>query len=199
MEVTFQLNRKSRRALEKVYSKIKVDKGDCQDGCGKCCIADIDIAYIEFAYMIQGMDKEELYERFSEDLGKSEFDVCYFLNEDKSCAVYEYRPHICRITKRDETVNNCLTPRLKGRATLIAEIVAPPKSNKELVHNLKRKIRPLAISESERRRINKIDDTLKIPPELKMGYRAKQPQGYTAIKFPAWVEMWKKEMMEELF
>ncbi len=62
----------------------------CGRGCNQCCIDGITVSPVEAAY-IEHKCKELIRERWTEMQG-----LCAFLNEEGECAIYPFRPYVCR-------------------------------------------------------------------------------------------------------
>jgi Fe-S-cluster containining protein len=86
--------------LEGVYQKIP--SGKC-NGCAKCCTESVHAFYIEFLNIYNYVIQHDMLEKVMEKVRHHYFNEltehmpCPFLNEDKSCIIYEVRPYVCRL------------------------------------------------------------------------------------------------------
>ncbi len=97
----------AKKRIEKIYNEMDSKEKLCLHECSKCCIDNIEMTYIEFAYLIKGISEEELRDLFSEDRKNR----CIFL-KDGRCIAYERRPWICRNFRRFPETGNCGSERV---------------------------------------------------------------------------------------
>jgi Fe-S-cluster containining protein len=97
----------------KVYQAIRLHKEvdkfvsdisnlKCRKGCANCCLQDVAVSKGETELIWKYLKKHK------REIPKFDGKKCGFLNEDKSCSIYEVRPATCRnfISKKNPV--NCL-------------------------------------------------------------------------------------------
>lgn len=112
------LNRRTRRAIESIYKKVDSLSSSCleKDEClNSCCTHDVPMMYVEFAYLIDFLNKKLPEKQVKEMLAKEPVPqelsmtggkYCLILGEN-GCMAYPARPYRCRIYIRDEEGGLC--------------------------------------------------------------------------------------------
>ncbi len=111
-----RLSSEQMKRIEEIYDKIEDNKKLCLPECSDCCVNDIELNYVEFTYLVNGMSEKQLRDLFSK-AGKKE-NRCVFLNKEGKCIAYGRRPWVCRNFRRFPETGKCGSERLnKGEIT----------------------------------------------------------------------------------
>jgi Fe-S-cluster containining protein len=105
-----KLERFQKRQLQKIYQKIEDGSNLCKPNCHNCCIEDIKLTYVEFAFLIDGMPEQQVREVFTKPRKEREdgkFYMCPFIDDSNKCSRYENRPWICRHYRRYPEFGKC--------------------------------------------------------------------------------------------
>lgn len=79
-----------------------IPSGKC-NGCAKCCTESVHAFYVEFLNIYDYVLKHNMLDKVMDKVSHHYFNElleqmpCPFLNEDKSCMIYEVRPYVCRL------------------------------------------------------------------------------------------------------
>ncbi|MBN2102163.1 MAG: YkgJ family cysteine cluster protein [Candidatus Aenigmarchaeota archaeon] len=136
-----QLSEDAVKRLENIYKKIDDKKKFCSANCSRCCVDNIEMTYVEFAYLIKGINEKQIKGLCS----KNKKGGCIFLDDKGKCIAYERRPWICRNFRRFEN-GKCGSERIhEGEITdnFIAEMDITRLNNEVAPANCKgiRKLR----------------------------------------------------------
>jgi Fe-S-cluster containining protein len=105
-----KLEPKIKRRLRKIYNSLDDGSNLCDSGCFECCVKEIKLSYIEFAYLVDGLSEDQITSTFKKPERTREDGryLCKLLDDSNMCAQYDNRPWICRVHKKYQEHNICM-------------------------------------------------------------------------------------------
>ncbi|NIM47543.1 MAG: hypothetical protein GTN40_05315 [Candidatus Aenigmarchaeota archaeon] len=105
------LKRFQKRQLQKIYANMKDGSELCDPNCHKCCIEDVKLTYIEFAFLVDNLTEKEIVDIFNKPKklrNDKKYFLCPFLNDSGRCSRYDNRSWVCRAYRKDPELGLCV-------------------------------------------------------------------------------------------
>jgi len=133
--------------VKKIYKFIdnhndKTFKKDtvCAKGCAYCCYMNIDVTEVEASYIAQYAKKplkENINNSVYADVSKYSGIPCPFLDTgNSSCAIYDFRPSVCRMYHVFESADKCKDGEEQKEVNITSSTLIRPLFIDYLAHRL---------------------------------------------------------------